>query len=67
MGNTQILYDYSLIYNTHREKYIDYPAIVSIETYSCCNAACHFCPHHSLERKGVKMSTELFEKIINDQ
>lgn len=66
MENTQILHDYSHIYNTLREKYLDYPSTVSIETYAFCNAACHFCPYHSLGRKGIKMPTEIFEKIIND-
>lgn len=42
------------------------PSFVTIETLALCNAACEFCPYPVLERKGDKMPTEVFEKIIND-
>jgi hypothetical protein len=45
---------------------MEYPAFVTIETLTLCNAACGFCPYSTLERKGDKMPTEVFEKIIND-
>lgn len=48
------------------DAYLDWPAIVHMETIAICNAACGFCPYPGLERKGVKMSDALIEKIIND-
>ncbi|MDH5534706.1 MAG: radical SAM protein [Betaproteobacteria bacterium] len=46
--------------------FIDYPALVHIETMAVCNAACVFCPYPGLERKGTKMPDALIEKIIDD-
>jgi sulfatase maturation enzyme AslB (radical SAM superfamily) len=46
--------------------YLDWPALVHMETIAICNAACGFCPYPGLERKGVKMSDALIEKIIGD-
>lgn len=46
--------------------YIDYPFIVHMETIAVCNATCDFCPYQSLERKGIRMSDQLIEKIIDD-
>lgn len=45
---------------------LDYPTIVHIETWAQCNAACVFCPYPTLERKGIKMSDELIQKILTD-
>jgi len=45
---------------------LDYPAAVQIETWAKCNAACDFCPYPTLDRKGIKMSDELLEKILTD-
>lgn len=49
---------------------IDYPAAVSIETYSKCNAKCNFCPYPEMDkngdRVGTRMSRKLFHKIIAD-
>lgn len=45
---------------------INFPSFVTIETLALCNAACEFCPYPVLKRKGDKMPTEIFEKIIND-
>ena len=49
---------------------IDYPHIVTIETFMKCNAKCHFCPYPEMEqtsdRANVRMSEELFAKIIDD-
>jgi hypothetical protein len=46
--------------------YLDFPAVLSIETYTLCNAACDFCPYPGLERKGERMSDQLIEKILGD-
>ena len=46
--------------------YLNYPALVHIETQAVCNAACTFCPYPSMERKGVRMSDELIDKILRD-
>ncbi|HEY9863067.1 MAG TPA: tetratricopeptide repeat protein, partial [Candidatus Obscuribacterales bacterium] len=55
------------IENLYEKKYwLDYPLNVSIETFSSCNAACNFCPYPSLDRKGTKMSEDLFKKIIDE-
>lgn len=49
-----------------KNNYLEWPAIVHMETAAVCNAACSFCTYPTLERKGVKMSDALIEKIIND-
>lgn len=46
--------------------YLDWPAIVHMETIAMCNAACDFCPYPSLARKGERMPDALIEKIISD-
>lgn len=46
--------------------FMDYPKTVTIETYAKCNADCVFCPYSSMERKGTRMSDELFDKIVSD-
>ncbi len=46
--------------------YLNYPALVHVETQAVCNAACSFCPYPTLKRKGTKMSDALIEKIIGD-
>ncbi len=49
---------------------IDFPDVVTIETFMKCNAACHFCPYPDMAetspRADLRMSEELFEKIIGD-
>ncbi len=49
---------------------IDYPHAVTIETFMKCNAKCHFCPYPEMEqtseRAGVRMTEQMFEKIIDD-
>lgn len=50
----------------HDQGYLDYPAIVHIETLAVCNAACSFCPYPQLDRKGTKMPDALIAKIIDD-
>jgi len=46
--------------------YLEWPAIVHMETIAICNAACDFCPYPTLERKGERMSDAMIEKIIRD-
>jgi hypothetical protein len=46
--------------------YLEFPATISVETLSLCNAACDFCPYPGLERKGERMPDALIEKILND-
>ena len=48
------------------QKFLAYPRIVSIETLVLCNARCSFCAYPDSERKGEKLSSELFYKIIDD-
>lgn len=45
--------------------YRDYPQEVTIETTGRCNARCIFCPHHTLERKNLEMSDEMFRMIVD--
>lgn len=46
--------------------YLDFPALLSLETMSLCNAACDFCPYPSLERKGELMPDWLIEKVLSE-
>ena len=60
------------IYEDHKnflkrkKLYQKYPEMVQIETLAACNAACTFCPYPVMDRKGDKMSDELFAKIVED-
>lgn len=49
-----------------RQHYLEQPNEVSLETLALCNAACTFCPYPTLERKGVKMSDELIDKLVKE-
>lgn len=49
-----------------RNRYMDYPMNIQLESSGRCNAKCDFCPHSELERKLDVMSDSLFEKIINE-
>ena len=46
--------------------YLDFPAVLSIETLSLCNAACDFCPYPKLDRKNERMGDALISKILDD-
>lgn len=46
--------------------YMEFPALVHIETLAQCNASCTFCPYVSMERKGTRMPDSLIEKVIDD-
>ena len=54
------------VQNWQNSHYIDYPQQVHIETQAICNAKCIFCPYVELDRRGQRMSDELFTKIVND-
>lgn len=67
----------ALVHDTNKQLYpeidtlaIDYPYMVTIETFSKCNAKCTFCPYPMLEaesdRSNVRMPEERFLKIIAD-
>jgi hypothetical protein len=58
--------DYGAQLESLRDKWLDYPFVVSIETYALCNAACNFCAYPELTRKGQKMPEPLFGKILDD-
>ncbi len=49
-----------------QKDYMDYPALVHIESLAQCNASCSFCPYPTMDRKGTRMSDALIEKIIDD-
>ena len=42
-----------------RRDYMQYPALVHVETLAQCNASCNFCPYVSMERKGTRMSDQI--------
>lgn len=46
--------------------YLDFPAVIGIETLALCNAACNFCPYPALDRKGEAMPDRLIAKILDD-
>jgi MoaA/NifB/PqqE/SkfB family radical SAM enzyme len=46
--------------------YLDYPALVHLETQAVCNAACDFCPYPTLGRKGTRMPDAVIGKVIED-
>lgn len=47
-----------------RQRYLNQPQEVSIETLALCNARCNFCPYPTLERKGVEMPTMKVVELI---
>lgn len=57
---------YIRMFLSRRKRYMDYPSQVHIETVARCNARCEFCVYPDIERKGRKMSDELFRKILSD-
>jgi hypothetical protein len=46
--------------------YLEFPAVISVETLSLCNAACNFCPYPNLARKGQAMPDSLIDKILTE-
>ena len=49
-----------------KERFIEYPAGIHIETTGRCQARCETWPHDRSPRKHMDMSDELFEKILTD-
>lgn len=47
-------------------EWLDDPMIVSIETFTRCNAACDFCPYSDLSRKGSRMPREQVLGLIDE-
>lgn len=60
----ELQYQTNVISDT--KSWLRFPKVVSIETYSICNARCTFCPYTSLERKKTKMPDHLIDKILSD-
>jgi len=54
------------LFDSLRQYYHSQPNEVSIETQALCNARCTFCPYPTLERRGVKMPTELLHRLIDE-
>ena len=50
----------------HKGPYLDFPAVLGIETLALCNAACDFCPYPALDPKGEAMPDRLIAKIMDD-
>jgi hypothetical protein len=46
--------------------YLDFPAVVGIETLALCNATCNFCPYPGMERKNDRMPDAVLEKILRE-
>ncbi|WOI53615.1 radical SAM/SPASM domain-containing protein [Parvularcula sp. LCG005] len=49
-----------------RAHWIEYPMVVSIETFAKCNAACTFCPYPELDRIGEKLSRETVFRLLDE-
>ncbi len=49
-----------------RLSHLDHPILIHLETMAKCNAECNFCPYTTMDRKDVKMSDKLIEKVISD-
>ncbi len=50
----------------HQKQFEDFPMLVRVETAALCNAKCGFCPYHTLPRKGLHLSENLYEKLLRD-
>lgn len=50
--------------DTLRQRYMQQPQEVSIETLALCNAACVFCPYPTLERKGARLPDAVIEDLL---
>lgn len=49
-----------------KRRYPVLPKSVNIETFNICNGACVMCPYGQMTRPKVKMSMELFKKIVDE-
>lgn len=54
------------IFKRHQREHMDWPREISIETQALCNARCTFCPYPTMERKGVRMSDELLDRLVTE-
>ena len=60
------------VYEDHKNfvrrkaRYMEFPEMVQIETHAVCNAQCIFCPYPHMKRKGERMSSDLFDKLVSD-
>jgi hypothetical protein len=52
-----------LVENRH---WLDFPMIVSIETYAKCNASCTFCPYVQLERVDTRLTVDRVARLIDE-
>ena len=57
-------YNDGVLAKYHDNIYLDYPFLVSIETFAKCNALCDFCPYPTLDRIGTRLSDKAFERIL---
>ncbi|WP_448871321.1 radical SAM protein [Desulfobulbus propionicus] len=58
--------NYKVNITAQRNRYLQYPRCISIETQVKCNSQCIFCPYSTSPRQGQIMSTELFYKLLDD-
>lgn len=47
-------------------RWLDHPMIVTIETYSKCNARCDFCPYVQLDRIGTALPKERVFSLLDE-
>lgn len=59
-------FDYQRKVLSMRDRFLEYPAHIHLETFAQCNAACSFCPYPEIDRKGTRMGDDLIEKVISD-
>lgn len=50
----------------HSGRWLDYPKIVTIETFCKCNGRCTFCPYTHIDRIGSKLSDACVCKMIDE-
>ena len=58
--------DYLEAFRQRQQRYMNSPMHVHVETTGVCNARCTFCPYTVMDRRGKRMSDELFAKIVSD-
>ncbi len=60
------VYDWLYFSTQVRRKALRLPKLVSIECDNVCNLKCVMCPYPDMSRPKVKMSMELFSKIVDN-
>ncbi len=58
--------DYLEGFRQKQRRYMNSPMHVHVETTGVCNGKCTFCPYTVMDRRGKRMSDELFAKIVSD-